>query len=747
MPEFISHYRILERLGEGGMGIVYRAQDERLERDVALKLLPAGALADESLRRRFRREALAASRVNHPNVGIIYDFDTYESTDFLVMEYVPGESLDRLVARGALTEAESLEIGLQIASALTALHERGVIHCDLKPANVVRTPGGQVKLLDFGLSRLLLEGERRAPLSSSDGSSWTGTLPYMAPEQFTGARLGVRTDLYALGVLLYELATGRAPHAAAAAAELMYAIVHTEAPPARRAAPALTAAFEALLAHALQKAPEDRFTSAAEMGEAMAALCRGHAEFTPVAPRRIRSLVVLPLANLSADRDQEFFVDGMTEALLADLAGIESLRLISRTSAMRYKGTSLSVPEIARELNVDAVVEGSVLRSGGRVRITAQLIEAAADRSLWAKSYERSLDDVLTLQREVARAIAEEIRVQLTPREAARLSGRTGVAPEAYELYLRGRYLWNRRSEEDVRHALEFFRRAVEIAPQYASAHAGIADAFNILGELEAMSVAEARTSARAAAERALALDPDLPEALTSLGFVNLFYDWDWPAAEASYRRAVAAGPGYATGHQWYSEYLVTQRRFADAEAEARHAVALDPLSPILENALSDALFFDRRYAAAEAVLRRMLEMHPHYAPGITDLARVLTELGRHDEAIAKFEEAQALLGTRGKAAAGLAYALARAGRTEAARGALREIEARLELPGAVGSLHAVGVIHLALGDSATALQWLRRAYEQRDQAMVWLRVHPRLDPLRGNPEFERIVSDMALAG
>ncbi|MFI5372830.1 MAG: protein kinase, partial [Candidatus Eisenbacteria bacterium] len=719
---------------------------EHLDRDVAIKVLPEGALGDEAARRRFQREARAASRVNHPNVGVIYDFGSDRGTDFLAMEFVRGEGLDRVASRGPLAERDLIAIGLALADALAALHELGVIHCDLKPANVIRTPDGTVKLVDFGLSRLLRRADERPTRSQPGEGGWAGTLPYMAPEQFTGARLDARTDLYALGVLLYELATGRPPHTAADAGALMYAIVHTPAPALPPGA-TVSGGFATTLRRLLEKIPERRPASAADLCATLRGLLGG--PVTTPAPvdehPRVRALAVLPLANLSADPQQEFFADGMTEALIADLTAIEALRLISRTSVMRFKGTTLSLPEIARELGVEAVVEGSVLRAGGHVRITVQLVDAAADRNMWARSYERPLDDVLALQREVARAIAAEIRVHVTPREAARLESRPEVPAEAVDAYLRGRYLWNRRTETDVRRALEFFRRAVGQAPGYARAHAGIADAFAILGDLDALSPSEARAGATAAAERALALDPGLPEAHTSLGFIRDFFEWDWSAAEAAYRRAIEAGPSYATARQWYAELLVGLGRFDEAIAESQRAVALDPLSMIMQVSLADVLYFARDFPRALRTLRGVLELDPGFATALTDLGRMLTETGAHDEAIESFRHAERVLGTGGKPSAGLAYALARAGRVDEARHALAEMEARLAPAPAAAGRHSIAVTYLALGDRERAIEWLERAHRDGDRALVWLKVHPRLDPLRGDARFERLIDAMNL--
>ncbi|HEY6868081.1 MAG TPA: protein kinase, partial [Candidatus Eisenbacteria bacterium] len=524
----LSHYRILHRLAAGGMGVIYCARDERLEREVALKVLPEGVIADAETRARFRNEALALSRLNHPGIATVFDFDSSgDGTDFLVMEYVPGVTLADKLAAGPLSGAEVIDLGAQIADALEAAHEQGVVHRDLKPGNIVVTPRGRIKVLDFGLAKFLHPHD--SPLATRTDGNLTGTLAYMPPEQFMGAPADARGDLYALGATLYEMATGKHPHADAQPAAMMYAIVHTRPAPPRTLNPALPARLEAVILRALEKQPERRPPSARALAEELRAATAGAAEPAP-APGgpRIGSIAVLPLVNLSEDAGQEFFTDGMTEALIASLAQIRALRVISRTSAMQYKGASKPLPEIARSLGVDAVVEGGVLRSGERVRVTANLIEAESDRHLWSRSYERDVGDVLALQGEIARAIAEEVRVEITPREQRRLATGRAVNPVAYEAYLKGRYYWNRRSPPDLKRGIESFQKAIEADPTYAEAYAGLADCYGILADISAVRPAEGFAIARAAAERALEIDDQLAEAHTSRGFLYTFAGWNW---------------------------------------------------------------------------------------------------------------------------------------------------------------------------------------------------------------------------
>ena len=730
--QLFSHYRILERVGAGGMGVVYRARDQRLERDVALKVLPPGALVDEAARRRFRREALAASRPTHPGIATVFDFDSERDTDFLVMELVPGETLKQRLGRGPLAEAEAVDCAKQIAEALQAAHELGVVHCDLKPENVHVTPRGQIKILDFGLAQLLQRG--RASVASRDSASLAGTLPYMAPEQFTGEPLDARTDVHALGVLLFEMTTGRRPYDAPTSAALMYSVVNAPPTPPRQVRPEISPALEGVILKAIEKRPERRYSSAQSLRDDLERL--GGTEAV-AAPAEIASLAVLPLENLSGDPAEEFFADGMTEALIGNLAQIGALRVISRTSVMRYKGTHATLQEVARALRVDAIVEGTVARAGDRVRISAQLIEAATDRHLWARSYEHDLDDVLALQGEVARAIAEEIRVRLTPQESERLSQARAVNPAAYDSYLRGRFQWNRRNADSLRRSIELFERALEADPTYALAWTGLADAYNILGDMHALAPNATGPRARAAARRALDLDSNLAEAHTSLAFQYSFHEWDWVSAEREFRRAIELQPSYATGHQWFAEYLVMRGRFAEAEAEARLANELDPLSTVMAVTHADVLYFARRYDEALSVLHRAHDVDPTFVQVHTDLGRVCSQLGRHDEAIASFHAAARLNGAEPERVPGLGYAYAAAGRVEDARRMLESLAScrrqRFVSP------HALAVIHVALGEFEQAFEWLEQAVFERDTALVWLQVHPRLDPLRADPRFEAL--------
>jgi TolB-like protein/Tfp pilus assembly protein PilF len=737
--ETLARYRILAPLGRGGMGVVYRAHDPHLERDVALKVLPEGALADGDSRTRFRREALSLSRLSHSAIGTIFDFDTQANVDFLVMEYVPGESLAARLEKGPLPEAEALELGLQIAEALEAAHEQGVVHRDLKPANVMVTPRGRIKVLDFGLAKLRAHPSRALTLTQS---VVLGTPPYMAPEQLLGTDVDGRTDVFAFGAVLYEMVTGKPAFGAEYEAAVMNQVLNRAPVPPRQMRPDLSRETEAVILRCLEKTPARRF-EARELVAELRRLVTRDASGAPTRPG-IESIAVLPLENLSRDPEQEYFADGMTEALIADLARIGALRVISRTSAMRFKGVRRPLPEIARELGVDAIVEGSVLRAGDRVRITAQLIDAATDRHLWAGRYERDLSDVLAIQSEVAQAVAREIQVQLTQQERAHLDARRRVDPEAHEAYLKGRFLWNQRSRPALEAALLLFNRAIERDPTYAPAFSGLADSLNILADANFHPPDVAFPRARAAALQALVLDDGLAEAHSSLAYVKVAYEWDWESGERGYRRALELDRGYPTAHQWYSSLLAMRGHFDESIEHGLEAVRLDPMSFILYSSAGDCFYYARRIDEAMDYQRRGIELAPEYGLLHMDLGRSLEALGRHDDALAEYQRGLALNTTAPNASAALACAHAAAGRVDEAR----KILDAMRLKAAIDYVppYAFASVHARLGEVDEAIAALENAFKARDRALVFVNVNPRFDPLRGDPRFQDLVRRMRLA-
>ncbi len=744
----LGHYRIVEKIGAGGMGEVYRAHDERLERDVALKVLPAGTLADEQARKRFRKEALALSKLNHPHIATVFDFDTQDGTDFLVMELVEGVTLSDKLAVGPLPEKEISRLGGQVAEALEEAHEQGVVHRDLKPGNIKVTPKGQVKILDFGIAKLLRPVSATATTESfTETQGVVGTLPYMAPEQLRGQAVDARTDIWALGVLLYEAARGERPFQGQTGYELSSAIL--------REAPAplpVPGALRAVIERCLEKEPGERYQRASEVRAVLEALQseiapvpaasrrrRSSGRVRRVGRRRIRVLAVLPLENLSGDPEQDYFTDGMTEALIADLAKIGALRVISRTSVMQYKGARKPLPEIARELNVDAVVEGSVLRVGERARITAQLIEATTDQHLWAESYERDLHDVLTLQREVARAIAQEIKITLTPREKAHLASARAVHPEALELYLKGRYHWNRRTQEGFDRSIEYFQQALELDANYALAYAGLADTYASLAIWGRLPIKAVLPKAKAAALKALELDNTLGEAHAVLAYLASTYEWDWSTAEREYKRAIDLSPSDATVHYMYAwNFLHPMGRHKESVAEARRARELDPLSIPINVGLGRLYHRAGQYENAIEEYRKALELDPDavYAQWALGVAYVQT--GMYEEAIATFLKRK--VPTAGSNWA-LGYAYGVSGKRGEARKVLNSLLQRRNQGHVPPTM--IAIVHVGLGEKDKAFEWLEKAYEERDDWLTSLKVEPWLDPLRSDLRFHSLLHRM----
>ncbi len=769
----ISRYRVTAKLGAGGMGEVYLAHDERLERDVALKVLPAETLADEVARKRFRKEALALSKLNHPNIATIYDFDTQDGVDFLVMEYVEGTTLSEKLSNGPLSEEEATKLGRQVAYALEEAHEHGVIHRDLKPGNVMVTPKGQAKVLDFGLTKLVQPVSETALTESlTETPAAAGTLPYMAPEQLQGRQVDARTDIHALGLLLYEMSTGRRAFREELTTRLADAILH-RAPVTPRAINArVSPELERIILKCLEKDPENRYQSAKEIGVDLRRLGTSASisavrEPTPsripwlravaaslvvvallavlfalnvgglrdrlrggVTPGQIQSIAVLPLDNLMGDSEQDYFVEGMTEALTSELGKIGALRVISRTSAKQIKKrmeeTGQSLAEISRELNLDAVVEGSVLRAGGQVRITAKLIHAATDRHLWSESYERDLTNFLRLQSEVARAIADKINVTVTPEERARLALARTVNPEAHEAYLKGMYLYDKHTREDNLRAIEFAQQAIEIDPGYAPAYALLSSSYFEFGSfvgIPAIPASEARAKALAAAVKALEIDDTLAEGHVALGMILEVEHWDWAGAEREFKRAIELNPNSARAHAEYANYLgyFTVKDLDAAIREAKRAQELDPLS-FEGNATVGLLYANAgKYVKASEEFQKSLKMYPHSGTLHWLIGIAHRRNGRYDEAIAEFEKALTLSpGSTGLVGA-LGHAYAVAGKRDEALKILDELK-QLSKRRHVQAT-TVSKVYAGLGQKDQAFEWLEKAYEEHERYLINIKI------------------------
>jgi serine/threonine protein kinase/tetratricopeptide (TPR) repeat protein len=784
MDSIVAHYRIIEKIGEGGMGVVYRAHDERLGRDVALKSLPLELLTDESARKRLIREARTASALNHPNICTIHDVGEAAGQNYIVMEYVKGDSLSQQIREGGLPVETVIRYGEQISDALAHAHEHGIVHRDLKSANIVITPDGRVKVLDFGLAKRDavegISGKTQSLQSQSGEDAMAGTLHYMAPEVFHGEAPDSRCDIWSLGVVLYEMAAGKRPFTGRTSYELTSAILHDSPPPmSAKIGPGLRAVIDRCLA----KEPGQRYQRASEVRAALEMLQTGSAVFSTatavtapvpaltqtqshrtsrigggiigallivglivagwmIAKKRwgfaaapsIHSLAVLPLENLSGDPSQEYFADGMTEELTNKLAQISALRVISRTSVAQYKNSHKSLPEVAKELHVDAVVEGSVMRANDRVRITAQLIEASSDQHLWAKTYEREPQDVLTLQDEVAQAIADEVKVTLTPQEQARLSNSRAVNPAAHEAYLKGNYL-KLGTVAQRQKAKEYFDEAIRIDPGYAPAYAGLADYYWSATELNPNA---AMPKAKEDALKALALDPLLAHAHTALAAIHFYADWDWAGAEQEVRRALELNPNDSDGHRTYSYFLVLLGRNEEAFNEIRRAQELDPLSIATQITAGWVFYFARQYDQALDQCKRVLELDQNSAGGVDCLGLSYLAKGMYEQAIAATHRAVELSGDDPSRQVGLGRAYALAGRkAEASKivADLRRQSGRTYVPP-----YIVATVYAALGQREEAFSWLDKAYSERDRYMAELKADCAFDSLRADPRFAQLL-------
>ena len=745
----LLHYRLLEKIGEGGMGVVWKATDTRLNREVALKLLSADLGKDSERVQRLDREARAVAALNHPNIVTIHSIDECDGRRFLVMELARGATLDKVVPDGGLPLPRFFELAVAMADAVNAAHERGVTHRDLKPRNIMVNEQSRLKILDFGMAKspeppVASDASDATTASLSREGRLEGTIPYMSPEQVNGLTIDHRSDLFSVGVVLYEMATGRRPFLGETAAQLIAAILRDEPRPVTELRPEVPRQLERIIRHALDKDPDRRFQTALDLRNELQQLEEEYERGDPSA-LRVRSVAVLPLEDLSGDLEQAWFADGMTDALINSLARIGALKVISRSSIMRYRGARKPLTDVARELGVDAVVEGSVLRAGDRVRITAQLNDPARNRVLWSKSYEHDLDDVLSLQGSVAQAIAERIEVELTPQEHAHLARTHRVDPAVHEACLKGRHFWYKRTNESVTKGLAYFEEAVRLDPSCAPAHAGIADSYIVDGgRYLGVSPEVAYSRARAAALKAVELDDSLAEAHTSLAAVMTDYDWDWSGADREYRRAIELNPNYVTAHSWYAEQLSRMARHDEAVAEARLARELDPLALVGGMIVAWILYFARRYDEAIEQARQTLELEPDYATALRILGWAYEETGRPDEAIRAHRRAGELTDRQPNFYGQLGRAYALAGRPDEARAVLDDLlEASKQAY--VSSLD-IAIIYTALGDNETALDWLDRAHEERADHLAYIKVNPRLDPLRSEVRFASVLERMGLA-
>ena len=769
MPLFpgtrLGLYEIVAPLGAGGMGEVHRARDTRLGRDVALKVLPADVASNAVRLARLEREARTVAGLNHPNIVTLYTVEDHDGTRFLTMELVEGQSLDRQVKPGGLPLAKVLDLAVPLADALAAAHERGVVHRDLKPANVMVTRDGRVKVLDFGLAKTAIAdmgadatqaATVAAPLSSE--GQVMGTVPYMAPEQIRGEAVDARTDLFALGILLYELLVGRRPFGGATSADVSSAILRDVPAPVRTSRVDLPADIERIVGRCLEKDPERRFQTAKDVRNELELVRRaGHAGPSTVASG-IRpsepvpdtpSIAVLPFASRSRDEEDEYFAEGLADELMSVLAKIRGLRVAARTSSAQFRGTSEDIAVIGHKLNVATLLEGSVRKSGNRVRISVQLVKVADGYHLWSETFDRTLDDIFAVQDDIAQAVVKELRTTLlgeiadskasgeVKAEVAAAAVGRATNPEAYRLFLQARYFLNRADQEALGQAVKLFRRSLDLEPEQGLAWAYLSWALTY-GAVVGHGPLEAGIQlGREAAARALALEPDLAEAHLGTGHIQMWHDFDLSAADRSFRRAGELAPGDAEALRAMAMIHLLRGRFEEALTFSLRAVERDPLSTFCYGALARVHFALGRFPEAVEAFRKALEISPQATSFRGLVAISLSEMGEYESARAEATDES----TEWSRQTALAIIEFRAGRPGASREAMEALIATHSHDAA----YQIAMVHAVRGEADAAFQWFERAYAQRDSGLLFLLPHRRLIGLEQDPRWKPLLEKLGL--
>jgi len=789
--ELISHYRVIEKIGSGGMGVVYKAEDSRLGRFVALKFLPAEFSSDRQALERFKREARAASALDHPNICTIYDIGEHEDQPFIVMQLLNGETLRERIARGALKMDAVLDLSTQIADALAAAHARGIVHRDIKPANIFITDEGNAKILDFGIAK---ESAPRAgsfsEVATLDNENLTGpgaavgTVAYMSPEQARGQDVDRRSDLFSFGAVMYEMATGRPVFQGETSAVIFDSILRGTPPPPFQLNPHVPRMLNEIITRSLEKNRELRYQTAPDLKADLQRAKRDSsdsqaivAEWERPAPARaesrrgraiilglaalavvfflllrlsltyfrgaggaIDSIAVLPFVNMGGSPDSDYLSDGISESLIDSLSELPNLKVMSHSAVFRYKGKPADPKTAGLELGVKAVLTGRVTQRGDNLEVSAELVKVEDNTTLWGEQYHSKLVDALSVQYDIAARISEKMRLKLSNEQKTRLAKRQTGNPEAYQLYLKGRYYSAKFTSEDLAKGLDYFRQAIAMDPNYALAYAGIAYYYNLAVDFT-ISPLEAMPKGKEAARKALDLDDTLAEAHAELGAEFLFYDFDWAASEREFRRALDLNSNYATAYEYDAWRLLVIGRVDEALARIREAEKIDPLSPEIAMLAGWFLHFGRHDDEAVIEARKSVDLDRDYWLGYYALGQAYQQLGRFAEAITALENARKAEDRISVPLAELAHAYAISGRQAKAREMLEELLARSKR--AHVSKYIIATVYAALGDKREALSRLEQAYDERSWYLIFLNLDPELDSLRAEPRFQDLVRRM----
>ncbi len=745
----LGPYEILAPLGAGGMGEVYRARDTRLGREVAIKVLPEALANDAEALGRFEREAKAVAALSHPNILAIHDFGREGDVTYSVTELLEGETLRMALARGPFQLRRAAEVAAALADGLAAAHSRGMVHRDIKPENVFLTSDGRVKILDFGLARQTAPGPPDSDTSALTAGTTPGivlgTVGYMSPEQVCAKPTDARSDIFSLGCVFYEILVGERAFSGETGAEALAAALRDDPPALADGSTRLPAEARPIVRHCLEKNPEERYQSARDLAFGLRALLTSPTPAIATPAGAVDSLAVLPFENAGNDPDLEYLSEGIAESLTRAFSQMPGLRVISRSAVARYRGREIDAARAGRELSVRAVLTGRVLARGERISVSAELVDALDQRQIWGQLYRRNLDDIFSLQEQLAAEIAEHLRPRLGAIPVSSPASSHAPKAEAYQLYLKGRYWWNRRPEEGFLDALDCFQKSIEADPSFALSYSGLADCYTTLGSWESgmLPPNEAFLKARTLARKALEIDDRAAEPHASIGYALFHYDWDFHKAEAELRRAITLNPGYASGHHWYSHLLLPLGRTEESKAQSLAALSIDPNDFIMNAHLAWHYFFAGEYdSTIEAAERLKTIISSHFWTSFFS-GMAFEQKGMLAEAIDRLGQAAARSPSTTYPIAALAHAHALSGNTMRAHRMLEELvelSRRRFVPA-----YDLAIVHLGLEDTEEVFPLLDRAFDERSSWLIHLKIDPRLSPLKNDPRFHELVRRVGL--